>query len=83
MSRKVGAMTAVSLYRTLGRPVTGNSEGRTDETRKIETIDRDRQALDALYRALAAPCRAFSDHGRTERTATVETIDRDRHLLDF
>lgn len=63
--------------------------GRTEETRTIETIDRDRIASRAPASLLGAPVDFYSalgivphgrasDRGRTEITESTETIDWDR-----
>lgn len=76
------SISTPSLYASLSLPAASQTDpGRTEETRSIETVDRDR--LDVAEPSLA------TSRGRTERTGDKETIDGDRevdeiaHLTDF
>lgn len=69
-----------TLYEALSKAVdgTGVDDGRTEETKTVETIDKDR--ISTAYLALSSTvATGDSDDGRTEQTReTPETTDNDR-----
>jgi hypothetical protein len=66
----------VDLYLALGTPAGSPvSPGRTEGTKSVETVDRDRSGIDALI-SLSRPVR--SDRGRTGITHATESLDWDR-----